>query len=317
MARKFSSKTKTNRKNVTGKGGERIDIYEKVTAQVIESLEKGVKPWTQPWNAAHVAGPVSKPLRHNGQAYAGINILMLWVSAMERGFSAPIWMTYRQAQELGGQVRKGEKGSPVVYAGAIEKTEEDDKTGEEIERVIPFLKSYTVFNVQQIDGLPEHFTAKAEKTGDPEARIAEAERFFEATGAEIAHGGDRAFYAPGPDRMQMPEFEDFRDAGSYYATRAHETVHWTGHKKRLNRDFGREKWGDAGYAREELVAELGAAFVCADLGIELEDREDHASYIASWLTVLKNDKRAIFQAAAHAQRAAEFLHGLQIHEAAA
>jgi len=242
---------------------------------------------------------------------------MLWVSAMERGFSAPIWMTFKQALELGGHVRKGEKGSPVVYAGAIQKTEEDAQTGEEIDRTIPFLKSYTVFNVEQIDGLPGHFTAKAEAVSNPEARIDEAERFFEATGAEIGHGGDRAFYAPGPDRVQMPAFEDFRDAGSYYATLAHEITHWTRHKKRLDREFGREKWGDAGYAREELVAELGAAFLCADLGIELEDREDHAAYIGSWLKVLKNDKRAIFSAAAHAQRAADYLHNLQISEAAA
>lgn len=295
----------------------RPDIYSRITDQMIESLEQGVKPWSQPWNAAHAAGPVSKPLRHNGQAYAGINVLMLWVSAMERGFSAPIWMTFKQALELGGHVRKGEKGSPVVYAGAIQKTEEDAQTGEEIDRTIPFLKSYTVFNVEQIDGLPGHFTAKAEAVSNPEARIGEAERFFEATGAEIGHGGDRAFYAPGPDRVQMPAFEDFRDAGSYYATLAHEITHWTRHKKRLDRDFGREKWGDAGYAREELVAELGAAFLCADLGIELEDREDHAAYIGSWLKVLKNDKRAIFSAAAHAQRAADYLHSLQISEAAA
>lgn len=297
--------------------GNKPDIYTQITNSVIESLEQGVKPWTQPWNATHAAGPVSKPLRHNGQAYAGINVLMLWISAMERGYSAPIWMTYRQAAELGGQVRKGEKGSPVVYAGAIQKTEEDECTGEEIDRTIPFLKSYTVFNVEQIDGLPGHFTAKAEASSNLDARIVEAEAFFEATGAEIGHGGDRAFYAPGPDRVQMPDFEDFRDAQSYYATLAHEITHWTHHKKRLDREFGREKWGDSGYAREELVAELGAAFLCADLGIELEDRADHAAYIASWLKVLKNDKRAVFSAAAHAQRAVEFLHNLQISEAAA
>ena len=224
-----------------------------------------------------------------------------------RGFSAPIWMTYRQAQELGGQVRKGEKGSPVVYAGAIEKTEEDEKTGEEVERVIPFLKSYTVFNVQQIDGLPEHFTAKAEKNANAEARIAEAEGLFEATGADIAHGGDRAFYAPGPDRVQMPNFEDFRDAGCYYATLAHEITHWTRHKKRLDRDFGREKWGDAGYAREELVAELSSAMLGAELGLPVAHLDNHASYIDHWLQLLKKDDRAILTAAARAEAASSLL----------
>lgn len=290
----------------------RPDIYTRITNQVIASLEKGVKPWTQPWNAAHAAGPVSKPLRVGGQAYAGINVLMLWASAMERGFAAPIWMTYRQAQELGAHVRKGEKGSPVVYAGSIQKTESDEQTGEEVDRTIPFLKSYTVFNVEQIDGLPAHFLARAtEAPVNPDERIERAEAFFTATGADIGHGGNQAFYAPGTDRIQMPEFETFRDAQSYYATLAHEMTHWTRHKSRLDRDFGREKWGDAGYAREELVAELGAAFLCADLGLALEDREDHAAYIGHWLTILKNDKRAVFSAAAHAQRAADYLHGLQ------
>ena len=290
----------------------RPDIYTRITNQVIESLENGVKPWSQPWSAAHAAGPVSRPLRHNGQGYAGINVLMLWASAMERGYAAPIWMTFKQAQELGGHVRKGEKGSPVVYAGSIQKTEADEQTGEEIDRTIPFLKSYTVFNVEQIEGLPAHYLARAETSpANPDERIEQAEAFFAATGADIGHGGNQAFYAPGPDRIQMPAFAAFRDAHSYYGTLAHEVTHWTRHERRLDRDFGREKWGDAGYAREELVAELGAAFLCADLGLDLEDREDHAAYIGHWLTILKNDKRAIFSAAAHAQRAADYLHGLQ------
>jgi len=187
-----------------------------------------------------------------------------------------------------------------------------------VDRTIPFLKAYTVFNVEQIDGLPAHYLARAEEAqANPDEQIAAAEAFVAATGATIGHGGNQAFYAPGPDRIQMPDFAAFRDAQSYYATLAHELTHWTRHERRLDRDFGREKWGDAGYAREELVAELGAAFLCADLGLALEDRDDHAAYIASWLKVLRHDKRAIFQAAAHAQRAADFLHGLQITAAAA
>ena len=146
---------------------------------------------------------------------------------------------------------------------------------------------------------------------DTVQRIAHAESFFAATGATIQHGGNQAFYTMAADRVQMPPFESFQDAESYYATLAHEVTHWTRHPKRLERDFGRKRFGDEGYAMEELVAELGAAFLCADLALTPEVREDHAGYLASWLTVLKNDKRAIFTAAAHAQRAAEYLHGLQ------
>jgi antirestriction protein ArdC len=143
------------------------------------------------------------------------------------------------------------------------------------------------------------------------ARIARAESFFAATGATLSHGGNRAFYRPSTDSIMMPSVEAFRDAQSYYATLAHETTHWTSHPSRLARDFGGKRFGSEGYAIEELVAELGAAFICADLDLALEPREDHATYIASWLEVLKNDNRAIFTAASHAQRAADFLNALQ------
>jgi antirestriction protein ArdC len=232
---------------------------------------------------------------------------------MAQGFAAPIWMTFKQAKEMGAHVRKGETGNLVVYADRIRRTETDEATGEEQERDIPFLKGYTVFNVEQIDGLPSHFHAPAAPRLDPVQRIETAESFFAASGADVRHGGNRAFYSVAEDRVQMPPFETFRDAESYYATLAHEVTHWTRHPSRLDRDFGRKKWGDEGYAMEELVAELGAAFLSADLDLDLapEPREDHASYIASWLEVLKKDKRAIFSAASHAQRAADFLNGLQ------
>jgi antirestriction protein ArdC len=242
---------------------------------------------------------------------------MLWSEAVERGYAAPIWMTFKQAIELGAHVRKGERGSLVVYADRIVKSETDAQTGEETERQIPFMKGYTVFNTEQIEGLPDHYYAKAEATLDPLQRIAHAEEFFAATKAEIRHGGNRAYYSIALDYVQMPPFETFRDAESYYATRAHESVHWTRHPSRLDRDFGRKRFGDEGYAVEELVAELGSAFVCADLSLTPEPRADHASYIASWLEVLKNDKRAVFTAASHAQRAADFLNGLQRSQEAA
>lgn len=287
------------------------DVYTRITDQIVEALEQGVRPWMKPWDAEHAAGRITRPLRHNGIPYAGINVVMLWSSAVAQGFAAPIWMTFRQAKQLGGFVKKGEKGSLVVYANTITRTETDKETGEDEEREIPFMKGYSVFNIDQIEGLPEHFYAVAEPKLDPVQRIEHAERFFAETGAEIRHGGNQAYYAVGTDYVQMPPFVSFKDAESYYATLAHECTHWTRHPSRLDRDFGRKRWGDEGYAMEELVAELGSAFLAADLGLTPEVRDDHAAYIASWLKVLKNDKRAIFTAASHAQKAADFLNGLQ------
>lgn len=237
---------------------------------------------------------------------------MLWMEAMEKGYAAAIWMTFKQALELGAHVRKGEKGSLVVYTDTITRTDIDKDSGKETDSVIPFMKGYTVFNVEQIDGLPPQYHAMAEAPQlDALQRIERAESFFAATGAAITHGGTMACYAQGTDQIRMPPFETFRDAQSYYATLAHEATHWTKHPSRLDREFGRKRWGDEGYAMEELVAELGAAFVCADLALTPEVRDDHASYIASWLKVLKDDKRAVFTAASHAQKAADFLSGLQ------
>jgi antirestriction protein ArdC len=292
------------------------DLYTRVTAQIVEDLQRGVRPWTKPWSAEHLAGRISRPLRHNLQPYSGINVVLLWCEATARGFSAPIWMTFRQALELGGHVRKGEHGSTVVYANRITRTETSEK-GEDVEREIPFLKAYTVFNVDQVEGLPTPFYATETPTLEPAQRIAHADAFFAATCAEVRHGGNSAYYAIHEDFVQTPPFESFLDPEAYYATLAHECTHWTRHPTRLDRDFGRKRWGDEGYAREELVAELGAAFLCADLGLELTPREDHAAYIDSWLKVLEGDRRFIFTAAAYAQRAADFLHQKQRQSIAA
>jgi antirestriction protein ArdC len=285
------------------------DIYQRVTDQIVASLETGIRPWMKPWSGEHAAGRITRPLRGNGIPYQGINVLMLWGAAMEKGYSAPIWMTFKQALELGGAVRKGERGSLVVYASTFSRTEANESTGEESARDIPFLKSYSVFNAEQIDGLPAHFLAPAAPRLDPVQRIDHAERFFAATGAAVSYGGDRAYYSISTDHVQMPHFEAFRDAESFYATLAHEQTHWTRHSSRLNREFGRKRFGDEGYAMEELVAELGAAFLSADLDLTPEPRPDHAAYVAHWLTALKNDRRAIFTAASYAQRAADFLSG--------
>jgi len=289
---------------------DRKDVYSRVTDKIVADLEQGVRPWVKPWNAEHLAGRITRPLRHNGMAYRGINVVMLWMAAVAQGYACPIWMTFRQAKELGAFVRKGETGTLVVYANTFTATETDDE-GEESEREIPYLKGYTVFNCEQIEGLPAHYYGGAEEPANPVERIEQADAFFAETRADIRHGGDRAYYAIQPDYIQMPPAETFRDAESYAATLAHEMTHWTRHPTRLDRDLGRKRWGDEGYAREELVAEIGAAFLCADLGIAPEVREDHAAYVASWLKVLKDDKRAVFQAAAHAQKAVDYLRGLQ------
>jgi len=183
--------------------------------------------------------------------------------------------------------------------------------GDEVEHAIRFSKGYTLFNVEQINGLPDHFHAPAQPRLNPPARIGKAERFFAATGATLNHGDSRAYHRPATDSIVLPICEAFKSAEDYYATLAHETIHWTGHESRLIRDSGSKRFGSEGYAVEELVAELGAAFICADLDLSLEPREDHACYIANWLKVLKDGNRAIFTAASHAQRAADFINGLQ------
>jgi antirestriction protein ArdC len=288
----------------------RNDVYSRVTSRIVEQLERGVRPWHQPWNAEHAAGSITRPLRHNGQPYKGINILMLWDAAEQQGFAFPIWLTFLQIKHLGGSVRKGQRGSPVVYANKFTTAKHDDD-GEEIEEEHFFLKEYTVFNVEQCDGLPEQFSQLAESPKGNGERIAHAEAFFANTGAKIEYGGNRAYYAIDSDSIRIPLRETFRDSESHASTVAHELTHWTRHPSRLNRAFGQKRWGDEGYAIEELVAELGAAFLCADLSITPDVREDHASYVHSWLKVLKGDKRAIFKAASDASKAVDSLHRLQ------
>ena len=288
----------------------KADVYARVTDRIVEDLTAGVRAWMKPWSGDHTEGRISRPLRHNGTPYRGVNVLLLWGEAQAKGFGSPSWMTYKQAQELGGQVRKGEAGSLVVYADRYTKSETNER-GEEAEREVAFMKGYTVFNVEQIDGLPAQCLGPVAPVLPSLPLHQTAEAFFAATGATFRHGGSRAFYAPARDFIQLPPAEAFRSAESYAATKAHELIHWTGHPCRNAREFGR-RFGDRAYAFEELVAELGAAFLCADLGVTPEVQPDHAAYLSHWLQVLKEDKRAIFSAAAHAQRAADYLQGLQV-----
>jgi len=303
--------TRKSRKNTARPAKtQREDVYDTVTKKIVEQLEQGVRPWMQPWSSGHAAGPVSRPLRHNGERYNGINILVLWMSALERGFDCPLWLTFKQAQDLGGHVRKGEKSSRVVYASTFSKTEQDD-SGDDVQKDVPFLKQYSVFNASQCEGLPERFSQSDETLNHGLQPLEATTAFVGHTNAEIQEGGSRAYYRIGDDVIGMPRIEAFRDAESHSATLSHELIHWTRHTSRLARDLGRKNWGDEGYAMEELVAELGAAFLCADLGITPEVRDDHAGYIQGWLKVLKDDKRAIFQAASMASKAVDYLHGLQ------
>ena len=254
------------------------DLYSRITNKIVADLEHGVHPWLKSWSTGHAAGRITRPLRHNGIPYQGINILTLWSTATTKGYGCPLWLTFKQASN----VRKGETGELVVYASRMTRSEANDR-GEEVERDIPFLKGYTVFNAEQFDNLPKRFTAPAEPPAlSPLARLAHADRFFANTGATIRIGGTQACYASGSDHIQMPPFETSRDAESHAATLAHELAHWTRHKSRLDRDFGRKHYADEGYAIEELVAELASAFVSADLELTPEVRPSHAAYIASW-----------------------------------
>jgi antirestriction protein ArdC len=289
----------------------KTDLYADITNKIVAQLEQGVRPWHQPWNAQHKAGSIGRPLRNNGQPYQGVNVLVLWLTAFERGYACPLWLTFQQAKAAGGFVRKGEKGTTVVYANTFEKTETDAATGEEHTAKIPFLKAYTVFNAEQVEGLPGHYSALDEGSKNLAERLDHAEGFFRHTGFDIRSGGNRACYSPSGDFIQMPPFGSFENREAFYSTLGHESIHATKHERRLNRSFDSKRFGDDGYAMEELVAELGAAYLSADLGITPEVMPEHAAYLDCWLKVMKADKKAIFTAASHASRAVEYLHRLQ------
>ena len=284
------------------------ELYEKIASQIVAQMEQGVLPWHRPWSVDPNAR-VSKPLRENAVPYQGINVLILWGAAIDAGYASPFWMTYRQATSIGAQVRRGERATHIVFAKTAKKKERDD-LGQEVEAIIPVRRVYAVFNADQIDRLPEKYVPEVPDV-NPEERDAACEAWFDSLGIEIRYGGERAYYAPGPDRIQMPPFETFESTASFLSTLAHESTHASGHRDRLDRlDRLRGRLDDQARAREELVAELGSAFLCADLGIASSPRADHASYIASWLELLKDEPRAVFDAATQAQQAVEFLHAL-------
>lgn len=291
----------------------RVDVYETVTDKIIADLESGVAPWRKPWVAGESRIGMSMPLRHCGTPYRGINVILLWIAASAAGYNNPHWLTYKQAAAFGANVRKGEKGTHVFFASQLRV--EDAKApvqanGVPGEKIINFMKSYTVFNVEQIDGLGERYAmppasaplAIDQARGDTFL----CQKFFESLDIDI-RGQDkaRAFYVEKADYINMPPLAAFVDNESFAATLAHECIHATKHVSRLDRKIDCEK--QVSYASEELVAELGAAFLCAILGISAAPSNAHASYIASWLQALKNDSRHIFRMASHAQKACDWL----------
>lgn len=273
------------------------DLYAQVTANIIKDLEAGTAPWTKPWTLGNTGGilPVNGA---TGRHYSGINIPILWHAQIMRGFKSALWMTYKQAQERGAQVRKGEKATTVVFTKPL--TVKDKETDEE--KKIGMLKAYSVFNVAQIDGLT---TPQPDHLRQPTSVIEDSvTAFIAATKADIRIGGDVASYTPKLDFICMPPEEAFKSREHFLAVTLHECCHWSGHETRLNRDL-KPRFYFKAYAAEELIAELGAAFLCAHLGIKGELR--HADYIASWIHLLQDDDRAVFTAASHASKAADYL----------
>ena len=298
----------------------RADIYQRITDRIAAAIEAGAGTWQMPWHpGADGAAPRLPVNAATSKPYRGINTVVLWATAQAEGYPSAVWATYRQWAELGAQVRKGEQSSPVVFWKINGSDEGEDggdtggsdggaagKDSADARRPRVFARGYLVFNAAQVDG----YAAPALPLLPEPERIGHAETFFAALGADIRHGGNRACYVPGLDQIRMPPFPAFRDAVAYYATLAHEATHITGHASRCNRDL-RGRFGEEAYAAEELVAELGAAFLCADLALAPEPRPDHAAYVASWLKVLRGDKQAIFTAAAKAQAAADWMHARQ------
>lgn len=291
----------------------RQSIYQEITSKVIAELEAGIFPWARPWDASPEEGAIALPRNAaTCKSYSGINILILWGRHFECGYSSQGWLTYRQAQSLGANIRKGERGVTVCYADRfIPRRKPDDAkkaaapAGEhdQDEASIPFLRRYVVFNVDQCDGLPERLITTAPALSERQI-VPRAERLANATGAAIHIGGAHAFYDQTSDSVHIPPQPAFFEQINYYRTLFHELGHWSGHASRLNRDQS-GPFRSKAYANEELVAELTAAFVCASLAIKPTVR--HADYLGSWLAVLREDSRAIFRAASKASRAADFL----------
>jgi antirestriction protein ArdC len=287
-------------------GTSRTSFYDDITNKIIAELEAGRVPWVQPWGTAAAKAPLAMPANAaTGRQYSGINVLILWGAVIEHGFPVQSWLTFRQALSLGGHVRKGERGTTVVYADRFIPDEErrrSQEAGEEAQ-AIPFLKRFTVFNIAQCEDLPDH-VAVAPPAPEPGMIEPRVEALIKATGIDFRIGGNRAFYMPAADYVQVPPPQAYFETINWHRTALHELGHATGHASRLGRDLS-GSFGSKKYAFEELVAEMNAAFCCASIGIVPTVR--HADYIGSWLEVLHEDNRAIVRAASQATKAADWL----------
>ncbi len=288
----------------------RGDLYDDITNRIIAELEAGALPWVRPWASSEVAAPLALPRNAaTDRCYSGINILILWGAVANRGFAGQFWLTFRQALSLGGNVRKGETGTTVVYADRFipdDERKRSSQTGDD-PRAIPFLKRFTVFNTDQCEGLPGNLATTPPAL--PEGLVLpQVEALIRASGADVRLGGNEAYYAPAADFIQVPHPDAFHAPIDWHRTALHELGHWSGAASRLGRDLSGGH-GTQAYAREELVAEMCAAFCCAALGIVPTVR--HADYIGSWLKVLREDNRAIVRAASAASKAADFLLGFR------
>lgn len=283
------------------------DLYAEVSARIIAELERGAAPWIKPWSAT--AGQNVPQNAVTSRAYSGCNVILLWL-ARDRGWSTPRFLTFKQAIEAGGNVRKGEHGTKVYF---VKQLQVKDGKGEEAEsRLIPMMREYTVFNVDQCDGLPDSIRAgKPMRVRNRDTRDVLADEFLRSIGADIREGHGEALYVPSHDFISLPAFQAFKGADHFYNVAFHELTHWTGHKERLGRDL-KNRFGSRDYAAEELVAELGAAFLCAEFGFDGDVR--NAGYIATWIELLKADKRAFFTACSKASKAADYLRGLALAE---
>lgn len=274
------------------------DIHKEVTDKILEAMKSGSLPWIKPWSSIGSQGMPRNAITR--RAYSGANVALLWM----RGFASQRYLTYKQAQEAGGNVKKGEKGTMIIYSSAVERIADNgDK------KMIPFLKTFTVFALEQCDGL-DHLIEKPLNV-NPFERDKDCDAFMASTNADIRHGEGRAYYTNKEDYIMLPAWETFKDADGYYGTALHELVHWTGSEKRCNRQFGK-RFGDRAYAAEELVAELGAAFMCAEFGYDATTQ--HAAYIQNWISLLESDPKAFITAASKASASVEYLRSLAIKE---
>ncbi|WP_024516764.1 zincin-like metallopeptidase domain-containing protein [Bradyrhizobium sp. Tv2a-2] len=282
------------------------DLYAEVSARIVAELEAGAPPWVKPWSATPCGNTPCNAV--SNRPYSGTNVVLLWMAQAE-GYRTPRFLTFKQALDLGGHVRKGERGTAVYFVKQLEIREDTDDSST---RLIPMMRAYTVFNVDQCEGLPDSvIKAKPIRFRNPGTRDELADEFLRSTGADIREGHGEAFYVPSRDFISMPAFEAFKGADHFYSVAYHELVHWTGHGSRLDRDL-KNRFGSKIYAAEELIAELGAAFLCAEFGFDGDLR--HAGYIGHWIELLRADKRAFFTACSHASKAADYLRGLALAE---